>query len=114
MRSGRREVDSYHVYEIFESSEPGDAFVHVGDIEAPDPEAALFFAKEQFLRREPASGLWVVDRRDIHAAEWPFEVLNSGSLKRYRRTPGRSGRASPSASPASDRDERDDADEESE
>ena len=104
-------MDGYHVFEIFESSEPGDAFVHVGDIEAPDPEAALFFAKEQFLRREPAAGLWVVDRRDIHAAEWPFEVLNSGSLKRYRRTPGRSGRGNVGANSASSRDELGDADE---
>lgn len=80
------------IYEIFVRERPGGEYEHVGDIEAPDPQAALFFAKEHMLRRESVVGLWVVDRDDIVEASWPLGVLNSGSTKRYRRTPGREGR----------------------
>lgn len=84
----------YLVYEVFLREKPDQVLTHVGDVEAPDATAALFFAKEHLLRREPVDCLWVVEREHIHVSEWPLEVLNSGSNKRYRRTPGRSSRGS--------------------
>ncbi|WP_183407830.1 1,2-phenylacetyl-CoA epoxidase subunit B [Nocardioides marmoriginsengisoli] len=80
------------VYEVFLCLKEGGEFVHVGELEAPEPKAALLFAKEHWLRRDPAVGIWVVDRADVHASEWPFEVMASGAEKRYRKTPGRSAR----------------------
>lgn len=83
----------YLVFEVFHQKRPGDAFVHVGEVEAPDATTAMLFAKEHFLRREPAVGLWVVDRRDVHVADWPLDVLANGREKNYRRTLGRDARA---------------------
>ncbi|TQC42963.1 hypothetical protein EEB14_45740 [Rhodococcus sp. WS4] len=105
-RFGPHEMGDNHVFEMFQRNAPGEQLVHVGDIEAPDVEAALFFAKEHLLRREPAEALWIVDRRDVHEATWPADVLNSGSLKRYRRTPGRTGRSGTTSASSSARDER--------
>jgi len=76
----------YPVFEVFVQWKAGDAFEHVGQVEAPDGATALHLAKEHFVRRESSSGLWVVDRRQIHEASWDRSTLAAGSSKRYRRS----------------------------
>lgn len=76
----------YRIFEVFIQWRAGDEFEHVGEIEAPDHDTALLAAKEHFLRREAATGLWVVDRSDVAVAHWSLDVLTAGSHKRYRRS----------------------------
>jgi ring-1,2-phenylacetyl-CoA epoxidase subunit PaaB len=81
-------------FEVFRQKAPGDEYVHVGEVEAPDGDAALLVAKEHFARREVCSGLWVVDRAHVHSAYWDPGVLASGRAKTYRRSAGlKAGRA---------------------
>lgn len=77
------------VWEVFVQDKPGDAYGHVGEVEAPDADTALLAAKEHFARRDRCSGLWVVARADVHAAMWDPEVLEAGKRKVYRRSLGR-------------------------
>ena len=81
-----RSNDGYRIFEVFVQWHAGDQFEHVGEIEAPNHDTALLIAKEHFLRRETATGLWVVDRNDVAVANWTLEVLTAGSHKRYRRS----------------------------
>lgn len=76
----------YRIFEVFIQWHAGNEFEHVGEIEAPDHDTALLIAKEHFLRRESATGLWVVDRNDVAVAHWNLDVLTAGSHKRYRRS----------------------------
>lgn len=82
-------MNGYPVYEVFTQGRPGEAFVHVGEVEAPDADTALLLAKEHFARRDRCSGIWVVDRADVHVAHWSTEVLSAGREKLYRRSLGR-------------------------
>jgi ring-1,2-phenylacetyl-CoA epoxidase subunit PaaB len=76
------------VFVVFRQKEPGESYIHVGEVEAPDHDTALLAAKEHFARREVCSGLWVADRRDIRAAHWEPDVLAAGRNKTYRRSAG--------------------------
>lgn len=78
-----------NVYEVFRQRRQGDAFTHVGEVEAPDHDTALLVAKEHFARRETCSALWVVDRQHIVESVWSPELLSSGREKNYRRVLGR-------------------------
>lgn len=75
-------------YEVFRQKAPGDAHVHVGEVEAPDADAALVLAKEHFARREICCSLWVADRDDIRRSQWAPEVFEAGRAKAYRRSGG--------------------------
>jgi ring-1,2-phenylacetyl-CoA epoxidase subunit PaaB len=77
------------VWEVFVQGKPGEAFEHVGEVEAPDPQTASLAAKEHFARRDRCSGMWVVDRADVHVAPWDAEVLSVGNRKVYRRSLGK-------------------------
>ncbi len=81
--------DGAPVFEVFVQSDPGAAFVHVGEVSSPDPDTALLAAKEHFARRDRTEAIWVVDRRDVHVSPWPPEVLAAGHRKVYRRSLGR-------------------------
>lgn len=76
------------IFEVFRQKRQGEEFVHVGEVEAPDVEAAMLGAKEHFARRELCSGLWVTARSNIKAAHWGPEVLGSGHGKNYRKSEG--------------------------
>jgi ring-1,2-phenylacetyl-CoA epoxidase subunit PaaB len=76
------------VYEVFRQKRLGEEYVHVGEVEALDPETAMLAAKEHFSRRELCSGLWVVDREHVTAAHWDEAVLSSGFGKDYRKPEG--------------------------
>ena len=82
-------MSAYEVFEVFTQGKPGEPYEHVGEVEAVDPEIALLAAKEHFARRDKCSGIWVVRRRDVHAATWDPEVLSAGNRKVYRRSLGR-------------------------
>jgi ring-1,2-phenylacetyl-CoA epoxidase subunit PaaB len=76
------------VFEVFRQKAPGDAHVHVGEVEAPDSATAMILAKEHFARREACCSLWVVDRADVIRSHWDPEVLEAGRAKTYRRSGG--------------------------
>jgi phenylacetate-CoA oxygenase PaaH subunit len=76
------------VFEVFRQKVPGDAHVHVGEVEAPDSATAMILAKEHFARREACCSLWVVDRADVTRSHWDPEVLEAGRAKAYRRSGG--------------------------
>jgi phenylacetate-CoA oxygenase PaaH subunit len=77
-----------HTYEVFRQKAPGDAHVHVGEVEAPDAEAAMTLAKEHFARREACCSLWLADRADLLVSHWEPEVFDAGRAKAYRRSGG--------------------------
>jgi ring-1,2-phenylacetyl-CoA epoxidase subunit PaaB len=87
-----------HTFEVFRQKAPGDAHVHVGEVEAPDAEAAMLLAKEHFARREACCSLWVADRRQVLRSQWEPEVFDAGRAKAYRRSGGL--RAASAAAPA--------------
>ena len=79
---------TFEVFEVFRQKTPGEAHVHVGEVEAPDREGAMMVAKEHFARREVCSSLWVVAREDVERSTWAPEVMAAGRLKAYRRSGG--------------------------
>ena len=83
-------------FEVFRQKAPGDAHVHVGEVEAPDAAAAMLVAKEHFARREICCSLWVADRADVLRSQWEPQVLDAGRAKAYRRSGGIRG-ADPAA-----------------
>lgn len=52
-----------HVYEVFRQEAEGDPMVHSGNVNAPDDELAMHYAREFYSRRGESHRLWVV-RRD--------------------------------------------------
>ena len=75
-------------YEVFRQKAPGDAHLHVGEVEAPDDAAALVTAKEHFARREVCCSIWVVGREHVQCSNWAPEVFDAGRAKSYRRSGG--------------------------
>jgi ring-1,2-phenylacetyl-CoA epoxidase subunit PaaB len=76
------------IYEVFRQKAPGDAHVHVGEVEAPDAETAMVLAKEHFARLEVCCSLWVADRSQVLRSQWEPEVFDAGRAKAYRRSGG--------------------------
>ncbi|MDQ3458575.1 MAG: phenylacetic acid degradation protein PaaB [Deinococcota bacterium] len=58
-----------NVYEVFRSEAEGGVMVHVGSVQAPDPEFAAQYAREVYSRRNEASKLWVVPRESVRVIE---------------------------------------------
>ncbi|HUY44454.1 MAG TPA: hypothetical protein VMV92_01820 [Streptosporangiaceae bacterium] len=77
-----------HTFEVFRQKAPGDAHVHVGEVEAPDAAAAMVLAKEHFARREVCCSLWVADRSHVLRSQWDPDVFDAGRAKAYRRSSG--------------------------
>lgn len=57
------------VYEVFARLEPHGAYVQRGSFVAGSPEMAIMLARENFLRRGPLYGLWVIPREAIFMLE---------------------------------------------
>ncbi len=75
----------WSVFEVFHQQARGEPHVHVGAIHAPDAEAALILAKEQFGRRQACVNMWVVPAESITAT--PYEdadIFQHGTDKSYR------------------------------
>ncbi len=70
------------VYEVFARREPHGAYVEQGSFVAGSPEMALVLARENFLRRGPIYGLWVVPRAAIAILEDGDELFRGD--KTYR------------------------------
>ncbi|MEV2280468.1 1,2-phenylacetyl-CoA epoxidase subunit PaaB [Paenibacillus larvae] len=79
----------FSVYEVFSQKNPGSGFVHQFSLLAPNHEAALLMARENFMRRESCSNIWVINHEDIHGLS-PEERKSLERLdnKSYRETRG--------------------------
>jgi phenylacetate-CoA oxygenase PaaH subunit len=53
-------------YEVFRQEKEGDPMVHSGNVEAPDTELAIHYAREFYGRRQESERLWIVARREIY------------------------------------------------
>ncbi len=71
------------VYEVFGQEEPGGAFVHAGNVLAPDVELACQYARNHFARREEAVRLWVVPRAAVREIT-DLDILQPPCDHRYR------------------------------
>jgi len=63
-------LDQFETYEAFHQKKEGAAHTYVGPVHAPNEEVAFLFAKEQYSRRFPCVGLWVV--RTAHIQVTPY------------------------------------------
>ena len=53
------------VWEVFRQEDDGDPMVHAGNVNAPDEDLALHYAREFYGRRQESRRLWVVPRGAI-------------------------------------------------
>ncbi len=56
---------SERVWEVFRQEEEGDPMVHAGNVNAPDEELAMHYAREFYGRRGESHRLWIVSREAI-------------------------------------------------
>jgi ring-1,2-phenylacetyl-CoA epoxidase subunit PaaB len=59
------------LYEVFRQEKDGDPMRHAGNVEAPDDELALHYAREFYSRRQESHRLWVVRRDQIRDLDDP-------------------------------------------
>ena len=57
------------LYEVFVRSKRGLDHIHVGSLHAYDPEQALEYARETYIRRGEGASIWVVESKRIHASQ---------------------------------------------
>ncbi len=62
-------------YEVFEQERLDQPHRNTGAVHAPDPEIALQYARDVFVRRPECSSLWVVPENQIYA--WTAESLQA-------------------------------------
>ncbi|GIM47767.1 hypothetical protein DNHGIG_33160 [Collibacillus ludicampi] len=79
----------FAVFEVFSQKNPKSPFVHQFSLLAPNHEMAMALARENFLRRESCTNLWVIKRDDIYVLP-PEErkALERMDNKDYRETKG--------------------------
>lgn len=53
------------IWEVFRQEADGDPMVHAGNVNAPDDELAVHYAREMYSRRGESNRLWVVPRDSI-------------------------------------------------
>jgi ring-1,2-phenylacetyl-CoA epoxidase subunit PaaB len=59
--------------------------MHAGIVHAPNPEAALVFAKEQYARRRTTANIWVVKSSQVFATEYDDQdIFATTPEKTYR------------------------------
>lgn len=58
-------LDQFETFEVFHQKKEGAAYVYVGPVHAPTADVAFLFAKEQYSRRFPCTGMWVVPTRAV-------------------------------------------------
>jgi phenylacetate-CoA oxygenase PaaH subunit len=59
------------VWEVFRQEAEGDPLVHAGNVNAPDEELALHYAREFYGRRQESHRLWIVPRTAITELDDP-------------------------------------------
>ncbi len=79
----------WQIFEVFHQQVRGEPHVYVGSVHAPDPEAALILAKEQYGRRQASVSLWVVPEDAITATSYEdVDMFDHGTDKSYRESFG--------------------------
>jgi ring-1,2-phenylacetyl-CoA epoxidase subunit PaaB len=64
------EDTQWPVWEVFVQTQRGKNHEWVGSVHAPDAEMALILAKENFVRRQPCSNIWIANTADVHATSY--------------------------------------------
>ena len=59
------------VWEVFRQEAEGDPLVHAGNVNAPDEELAMHYAREFYGRRQESHRLWIVPRSAITELDDP-------------------------------------------
>lgn len=59
------------LYEVFRQERDGDPMRHAGNLQAPDEELAVHYAREFYGRRQESARLWVVRRDAIRDLDDP-------------------------------------------
>ena len=62
---------SERVWEVFRQEDEGDPMIHAGNVNAPDEELALHYAREFYGRRGESHRLWIVPRDAITELDGP-------------------------------------------
>ena len=57
------------LFEVFIRGRRGLDHIHVGSLHAHDPEQALQYARETYIRRGEGASVWVVASKHIHASQ---------------------------------------------
>ncbi|HEX5564687.1 MAG TPA: 1,2-phenylacetyl-CoA epoxidase subunit PaaB [Sporosarcina sp.] len=79
----------YQEYEVFSKRTPSSAFQHQFSLLAPNEEMALVLAQENFMRREPVTDIWIVNRKHIRKMDAAEKLtLRRLDNKDYRLTKG--------------------------
>ena len=68
---GRLQAMSERVWEVFRQEDEGDPMIHAGNVNAPDEELALHYAREFYGRRGESHRLWIVPRDSITELDGP-------------------------------------------
>ena len=63
-------LDQFPTYEVFHQRKENAAYSYVGPVHAPEADVAFLFAKEQFSRRFPCTGMWVVPTSAIQVTPY--------------------------------------------
>jgi ring-1,2-phenylacetyl-CoA epoxidase subunit PaaB len=59
------------VWEVFRQEDEGDPMIHAGNVNAPDEELAMHYAREFYGRRGESHRLWIVARESITELDDP-------------------------------------------
>lgn len=57
------------LFEVFVRGRRGLEHIHVGSLHATDPQQALEYARETYIRRGEGTSIWVVESANIHASQ---------------------------------------------
>ena len=71
------------VYEVFLKKAGRDEFRHAGSLEAPDDELAVMYGRESYARRAEGAEMWLVERRNVIAADPAFLAANVDKPHRH-------------------------------
>ncbi|MFD2785221.1 phenylacetic acid degradation b [Hymenobacter rubripertinctus] len=63
-------LDQFPTYEVFHQRKENAAYAYVGPVHAPEADVAFLFAKEQFSRRFPCTGMWVAPTSAIQVTPY--------------------------------------------
>ncbi|MED4128531.1 1,2-phenylacetyl-CoA epoxidase subunit PaaB [Shouchella miscanthi] len=79
----------YKEFEVFSKRSETSPFTHQFSLTAPTKELALVMAQENFMRREPVSDIWLIERMHIYGlSEEEKASLQRLDNKDYRNTKG--------------------------
>ncbi len=89
------ELDQFETYEAFHQKKEGAAHTYVGPVHAPNEDVAFLFAKEQYSRRFPCVGLWIVRTENIQVTPYGNDSENVYDMLRVEEPAERSEQPEP-------------------